>query len=180
MHDPILTLHAAQDYATHRAFLQAKQRGWPFALAGMLALGAMGLTGGILLNELRMTLYSAAFLLLVICSSAWSLIRKPQERKLYQQLEENPASETFVFFHDRIEYTGQSKTAPHIAATWQYDYFASAWEFPTFFTLNNPNGSISLFAKDAMSDHEQETFRALLDEKYGKKFTERTHVPKQV
>jgi len=40
MQEPILTLHAAHDYETQRAFLQAKHRGWPFALISLLVLGA--------------------------------------------------------------------------------------------------------------------------------------------
>jgi len=94
-------------------------------------------------------------------------------------LQETPASETLEFFHDRIEYTGQSKTTPHMNATWQYDNFVSAWEFPSFFTLNS-NSVITLFAKDAMNDHQQQVFRELMTEKYGKKFAQRKRVPNKV
>jgi len=177
MNDPILTLHAARDAETLTDFIHARnnRKLWVgFALFALLS--AMFVVMGILDQDSPSAMFGMFFLLLAALFAYFSLSKRPL-RMLQNKWSEVQLQETFSFTYEHIAYTGSAQHVTHQASILQYGYFVSAWEFPTFFTLNPAHGGISMFAKKDMTEHEQEVFRNLLHEKYGSRFTTRKHVP---
>jgi len=178
MQEPLLTLHAAQDYATYVAFYKASFSRWVGVIAFAM-LSVLCLLGAVLTGDVAPLILSLGFALLAVFWMYYA-IAQPNLRKLKKQLEEKPSSsEIFKFFEEHVQLDTQSELVKNAAAL-QYGYYVSAWELPTFFTLNPPAGGIILFAKRDMTEEQQQTLRELFSRKYADKFTIRKHVPSKI